>query len=132
MTAVGLGQLATLSLDPVLVPAGFQGGQCGDDGEGDVQVVFCAPHDEFGRRHAQLPQARDPEPGRICVDLVLDVWADGTLARVDLEGMSLENTLLRVGMVADSQAVAQACGRPLADSLPVIAASLTRLLGDPA
>ena len=131
MAAVDLGRLVTISLDPVLVPAGFQAGQGGDGSEGDVQIIFCAPHDEFSRRYPRLPQAIRPEEGVTCVDLVLDVWADGTLGRLDLEGTSIEETLLRAGMVADSAAVARVLGRPMVESLPVIEAALRRLFADP-
>jgi hypothetical protein len=130
MTAVDLGQLVRLSLDPVLVPAGFQTGQCGYGNEG-FQVIFCAPYAEFRQRHPRLPQARHQEGNDICVDLVVDVWADGTLGRLDLETTSVEQTLLHIGMVSDSEAVAQVVGRTLADSLPVIEAALRRLFGNP-
>ena len=130
--AVDLGRLVTFSLDPVLEPAGFQAGQCGGDSEGNVQVIFCAGHDEFSRRYSRLPQANQQEPGGTCVDLVIDVWADGTLARLDLEGPSIEKTLIHVGLVADSDAVSQVGGRSIAESLPVIEAALRRLFGDPA
>lgn len=130
--AVDLGRLVRLSLDPVLVPAGFQGGQGGGDSEGNVQVIFCAGHDEFSRRYSRLPQANQQEPGGTCIDLVVDVWADGTLARLDLEGPSVEETLFHAGLVADSDAVSQVRGRSLAEGLPVIEAALRRLFGDPA
>jgi len=131
MAAVDPGRLVKLSLDPVLVPAGFQGGQCGDDSEGNVQVIFCAGHDEFSRRYWRLPQASQQEQGGTCVDLVVDVWADGTLCRLDLEGTSIQETLLHAGMVADSETVSQLSGRSMAESLPVIEAALKRLFGDP-
>ncbi len=131
VAAVDRGRLVSLALDPVLVPAGFQGGQCGDDSEGDVQVIFCAGHDEFSRRYPRLPQANPHEQGGTCVDLVLDVWADGTLGRLHLEGFSVEETLLHAGMPADSEAVSQVVGLPVAESLPVIEAALRRLFGEP-
>lgn len=131
MAAVDPERLVRLSLDPVLVPLGFQGGQCGRDSEGNFEVIFCAPYDEFGRRFPQLPQANRPEEGGTCVDLVMDVLADGTLGRLDLEGTSVEVTLLRAGMTADSEAVSRAVGRSAAESLPVIEAALRRLFGDP-
>ena len=131
MAAVGLGQLVGLSLDPVLVPAGFQKGQCGHDSEGNVQIIFCAPYADFSRRHPRLPQASLQEENDTCVDLVVDVGADGTLERLDLETTSVERTLLHAGMVADSEAVSQAVGRSLAESLPVIEAALRRLFGNP-
>lgn len=131
MAAVDPGSLVRLSLDPVLVPAGCQGGQCGGDSEGNVQVIFCARHDEFSRRYSRLPQANQQEQGGTCVDLVVDVWADGALGRLDLEGTSVEETLLHAGMVADSEAVSQMGGRSMSESLPVIEAALRRLFGDP-
>ena len=131
MEAVDPGRLVTLLLDPVLLASGFQAGQCGGDREGNVQVTFCARHDEFSRRYPGLPQARQDEPDAICVDLVLDASAEGTLVRLDLEGTSLEHTLLRAGLVADGEAVADMDGRPLTESLPVIEAALRRLFADP-
>lgn len=133
MGAVRTGRLVSAVLDPVLVPAGFQGGQYGeggDDQERDAQVIFCAGHDEFSDRHSGLPQANQQESGGTCVDLVVEVRADGTLARLDFEGTSLEETLRRVGLVADSEAVARVGGRPMTESLPVIEAALRRLFDD--
>lgn len=125
------GRLVTRSLDPVLVPAGFLPGQGGAGLEGDVQVIFCTAHDELSRRYSRLPQA-SPQPPGACVDLVVEARADGTLARLDLEDTSLEQTLLHAGLVADGAAVSQVGGRPLGEGLPVIEAALRRLFGDPA
>ena len=125
-----LGGLVTQSLDPVLVPAGFQRGQGGAGAGGDVQVIFCTAHDDFSRRYPRLPQA-DRQRDGACVDLVVDARADGTLARLDLEDTSVEQTLLHCGLVADSAAVSRAGGRPLAESLPVLEAALRRLFADP-
>lgn len=80
----------------------------------EVQVIFCAGHDEFNRRHSRLPQANQQEQGVTCVDLVLDVRADGTLGHLYLEGISIEETQLDAGMVTDSEAVSQVGGRPIA------------------
>jgi hypothetical protein len=129
MPANDLGRLVRDSLDRVLVPAGFQGGQSGDDGEGNVQVVFCASHDEFSRRFPRLPQANRQAQGGTCVDLVIDVWSDGTLGRLDLEGTSVDETLRDAGMVAESEAVAPLVGRPAAEALPTIEDVLGRMLG---
>lgn len=131
MAAEDPGRLVRRSLDPVLVPAGFQGGQCGGDGEGNVQVIFCARHDEFSRRYSWLPQANQQEHGGTCVDLVVVVWAHDTLGRLDLEGVSFEDTLLHAGMVADSEAVSQLSGCLMVESFPVVEAALSRLFGDP-
>ena len=130
MGAMGSGRLVSLSLDPVLAPAGFLAGAYGDDGAGTVQVLFCAAHDEFSRRHPRLPQANAQEQIGTCVDLVIDVQADGTLGRLDLEGLSLAETLHRTGLVADGDEVAELDGRPMAEALPVLAAALKRLLGE--
>jgi hypothetical protein len=129
MAASDLGRLVRRSLDPVLVPAGFQEGQGGDDGEGSAQVIFCTGYDEFNRRYSGLPQANQQEESAICVDLVVDVRCDGTLDRLDLEGISVAETLLQAGLVADSEAVSQLRGRSVADSLPVIEVALRRLFG---
>jgi hypothetical protein len=130
MGAVRTGRLLSAVLDPVLVPAGFQGGQYGEGGEdrdGDAQITFCAGHDEFSARHSRLPQANQQEPGGTCVDLTVEVRADGTLARLDLEGTSIEKTLRHVGLVADSEAVAKVVGLSMNESLPIIEAALGRL-----
>lgn len=131
MAAADPGSLVRLSLDPVLVPAGFQAGQGGVDDDGSTQVIFCARYDEFRHRYPLLPQASADDPVT-CVDLVVDVDADGRPARLDLEGMSLAATLVRAGMGADGEAVSQVGGRPMAEGLPVVAAALSRLFGGPA
>ncbi len=130
--AVDLGRLVRLLLDPVLVPAGFQAGQCGSDGEGNVQVIFCAGHEDFSRRYPRLPQAYQQESVGRCVDLVVDVWVDGTIGSLDLEGISIAETLLRTGLDADSDAVSRVGGRSVAEGLPVIEAALRRLFAVPA
>lgn len=132
MGSVGIGRLVSLALDPVLMPAGFQGGQYGDDGAGDLQIIFCAPHDEFSLRHGHLPPANQQQPDGTCVDLVVDIWADGTLGRLDLEGTSLAETLRGVGLLAHEDAVARVDGRLVAEGLPAIEAALRRLFGNAA
>ncbi|KAA1424112.1 hypothetical protein [Nocardioides antri] len=130
MGAVRTGRLVSAVLDPVLVPAGFQAGQYGeggDDRDGDAQIIFCAGHEEFSIRHSRLPQANQQEPGGTCVDLVVEVRADGTLAGLDLEGTSIEETLRHVGLTADSEAVAKVEGLSMTKGLPVIEAALRRL-----
>lgn len=130
MGAVRTGRVVSAVLDPVLVPAGFDRGQYGeggDDVEGDAQIVFCAGHDEFSARYARLPQSNQQEPGGACVDFVVDVRADGTLAGLDLEGTPIKETLRHAGLMADSKAVASVEGHPLAESLPVIEGALRRL-----
>lgn len=131
MGVVGAGRLVSLSLDPVLVPAGFLSAQYGEDGAGNGQVIFCAAHDEFSRRHPLLPQANAQQQVGTCVDLVIDVQADGTLGRLDLEGVSVAQTLHHAGLGTDGEEVAGLDGRPIAEGLPVLAAALTRLFGEP-
>jgi hypothetical protein len=108
---------------PVLVPAGFQGGQYGEGGEDrheEAQIIFCAGHDELSDRYPRLPQANQQERGvGACVDLVIEVGADGTIAFVDLEATSLQATLRSVGLAADGEAVAVVEGRALTGGLPV-------------
>ena len=129
MTTEGIGRLVSRALDPVLVPEGFQGGQHGDDREGDVQIIFCAAHDDFSRRHPHLPQANQQQHAGTCVDLVVDIWADGTLVRLDLEGTSVAATLRHAGLVEEGEAVEQLRGRAVVESLPVIEPALRRLFG---
>lgn len=131
MTTVDPKRLVALSLDPVLMPAGFQRGQSGEDSDGNGQVIFCTGHDKFSLRHPRLPQANQQEQGGTCVDLVVNVRADGTLGRLDLEGISIRETLLHVGMVAESEAVSQVGGHSLTQGLPVLEAVLSRLFDDP-
>jgi hypothetical protein len=133
MGALRTGRLVSAALDPVLIPAGFQAGQFGEGGEDreeDAQIIFCAEHDEFSARHSRLPQANQQQPGGTCVDLVVNVRADGTLAGLDLEGTSLEETLRRVGLATDGEAVAKVEGRALAESLPVIEGALRCLFNE--
>ncbi len=116
------------ALEPVVVPAGFNPPQLGDD-ELDVvtQIIFCAPHDVFSARHPRLPQANQQAAGGACVDLVIDVRADGTLARIDLEELTVAATLRHVGLVTEGDALALVEGRPLSESLPVVEAALRQV-----
>ena len=129
MTTEGIGRLVSRALDPVLVPAGFQGGQYGDDRGGDIQIIFCAAHDDFSRRHPQLPQANQQQRDGTCVDLVADIGSDGAVGRLDLEGTSVAETLRHVGLVEDGEAVARLTGCAVVDGLPVIEVALRRLFG---
>jgi hypothetical protein len=108
------------------MPAGFAGGQHGGDGR--AQVIFCATHDEFSDRHPFLPQANDQDRGLgACIDLVIDVSAEGNVGFVDLERFSLEETLRHVGRPEDADRVAKVVGLAVADALPVMGAVLRRL-----
>jgi len=131
MGAVSTGRVVSALLDPVLVPAGFQGGQYGEGGEDrheEVQIIFCAGHDELSDRYPRLPQANQQEREvGACVDFVMEVGADGTITFLDLEGTSLQTTLRRVGLAADGEAVASVEGRALTRGLPVIEAALKGL-----
>jgi hypothetical protein len=110
-----------------MVAAGFLAGQGGGDRDGSGQVVYCIGHDELSSRYPLLPQAdTDGVPGG-CDDLVVDVGTGGTFDRLDLEEMSLEETLRRVGLDADADAVSQASGRPVVDGLQVLEAALRRM-----
>jgi hypothetical protein len=115
------------ALDPVLVPAGFLAGQGGEDQDGGGQVIFCIGHDALSIRYPLLPQA-DPDgaSGR-CDDVVIDVGVGGTLDRIDLEAMSLVQTLRQVGLDDDADGVSQVIDRPVVDGLPVLEAALRRL-----
>lgn len=95
-----------------------------------MQIIFCAGHDEFSDRYPQLPQSNHEESGGTCVDLVVAVRADGTLAGLDLEGTSIKETLRHIGLMADSEAVARVEGRSVTESLPVIEAALRRLFDE--
>lgn len=130
MKTVGLGRLVSSALDPVLVPAGFLGGQYGDGRGGDLQIIFCAGHEEFSRRHLRLPQAHQQRRPGTCVDLVVDVCADGTLFRLDLEETSLRETLSHTGLTADGDLVARTIGCPMVEGLPVIEGALRRLFAE--
>ncbi len=129
------GRVVKDTLDPVLTPAGFREGQYGRGGDGstgDAQVLYCGGHDGFSDRYPRLPQANQQAPGGTCVDLVVEVGADGTLGRLDLEGIPVAETLRHVGLVAHGQAVAKLTGRSMTESLPVIAAALKRLFEETA
>lgn len=130
MGAVRTGRLVGAALNPVLVPAGFQAGQYGEGGDDldrDTQVIFCAAADKFSARYPTLPQADQQGAGGACVDLVIEVQADGMLLRLDLEGTSIESTLRHVGLVTEAEDVSRVKGRPLDESIPVIEAALRRL-----
>lgn len=127
-----MGRLISAALDPVLLAAGFQAPHYSDGGEDaqrGTQFIFCAAHDQFSARHPRLPQADQQEPGGTCVDLIIDVRADGTLASFDLEGISIEETLRHVGLVTESRALATTRGRSLNEALPIVEAALRRLFG---
>lgn len=61
---------------------------------------------------------------------MVDLWADGTLGRLDLEETSLGETLRHTGLVADGDSVARTIGSPMVESLPVIEGALRRLLAE--
>jgi hypothetical protein len=131
MGAVSVGRVVSAALNPVLTPEGFAGGQYGEGGADRreaAQIIVCAGHDEFSGRHPWLPQANDQERGvGACVDLVIEISAVNTVEFIDLEGLSLEETLRRVGNAEDADRSAEAIGRPLAEVLPVLPATLQRL-----
>ena len=115
------------ALDPVLVSVGFLAGQGDDQQDAGGQVIWCIRHEALTSRHPLLPQAdTDDVPGR-CDDLVIDVGADGTFDRLDLEGMSLADTLRQVGLDAHAEAVSRVRARPVADGLRVLDAALREL-----
>lgn len=127
MTAGVTARLVQEALDPVLVAAGFLAGQGGDAPDGSAQVIYCLAHDQLVRRHPMLPQAGSGDaPGR-CDDLVVEIGADGSLHRLDLEQLSVVETLRRVGLEADAQAVATVVGRPCTEALPTVRTALGRL-----
>ncbi|MDY7104730.1 MAG: hypothetical protein S0880_26395 [Actinomycetota bacterium] len=75
-------------LEPVVVERGFSGGQGGLGGDGSVNLIYCASATELVRRWPrafELIPGADPGPQR-CVDLMIEVTADGLLRRADLEG----------------------------------------------
>src|SRR5262245_23220338 len=96
------------ALDPVMVPAGFQAGQegGGDDFGDRVQAIFCAGHDGLSDRYPWLPQSHAQESGGTCIDLVVELNRDGIVQFADLEELTLEETLSRVGRTEDAASVA--------------------------
>ena len=138
MSRYSVGRVVSAALDPVLMPAGFAAGQYGDHVEGDEdrptgsQVIFCAGHDEISDLHPWLPQANSQERGvGACVDLVVDINDQSRVEFIHLEGLSLEETLRRVGRAADADAVARVDGQAIDSALPVIASALKRLFEAP-
>jgi hypothetical protein len=138
MSPYSVGRVVSAALDPVLVPAGFAAGQYGDYGKGGddrytgSQIIFCAAHDEISDLHPWLPQANSQERGvGACVDLVVDINDRSRVEFIDLEGLSLEETLRRVGRAADADALARVDGQAFDDALPVVTAVLTRLFATP-
>lgn len=138
MSPYSLGRVVSAALDPVLVPAGFAAGQYGDHGDGGEdrptgsQVIFCAAHDELSDLHPWLPQADSQERGvGACVDLVVDIDDQSRVEFIHLEGLSLEETLRRVGRPADADALARVDGQAVEDALPVVASVLKRLFETP-
>ncbi|GAB3021950.1 hypothetical protein GCM10011376_20830 [Nocardioides flavus (ex Wang et al. 2016)] len=117
------------ALDSVLAAAGFLPGQGGAADDGSGQVIYCIGHDKLRGRHPHLPQAASDDVLGTCDDLVLDIGAGGTLDRLDLETVSLEETLRQVGLDADADAVSRVVGRPVVDGLPVLEDAVRRLFG---
>jgi len=129
MGAVAVARLVSAGLNPVLTPAGFAEGQWGaDDRNERGQIIYCAGHDEFSDRYPWAPQANDHERGLgACIDLIIEVSGMGTVEFVDLEALSLEETLRRVGYAEEASRSAELMGRPLAEALPALAAILQRM-----
>ena len=112
------------ALDPVMLPAGFAAGQ-----GGDLQVIFCAAHDEFSDRFPALPQANEQDRGRgCCIDLVIEDQGSQGL-RLDLEGHSLTQTLRAAHLHDEAAVVADVAGSPLDTVLAVLAHALATLFG---
>jgi hypothetical protein len=120
------GRVIGAALDPVLVPAGFAAGQHGHS-DGSGSVIFCAGYDEFSDRYPTLPQANGQSRGMgACVDLTIDYDANG-LVEIDLEGISVPDTLREVGRPGDADAADQAVNQPVDAALASLASVLTRL-----
>lgn len=124
MTVTGAGRRLAAALDRVLVPVGFQAGQGGPD---DGQVIWCGGHDELSEACPRLPQAFQQSSTGTCIDLVVDISGDGTLLALSLEALSVADTLCRLGLEDDADAVSALAGRPVGEALPALPDALGHL-----
>jgi hypothetical protein len=124
MVVLSFSDEARALIDPVVVPQGFASGQ----GDG-VQVIFCASLDELAARFPRLPQVGKQQRGSgACVDLVLTAGDQTSLATVQLEGMSLDETLRRVGLAGRADELRAAIHGDRTHALSGVAAALRELL----
>lgn len=131
---MGIGRDITNALDPVLVLAGFAAGQGvgpDDDLGAPVGITYCAGHDAFSDRFPWMPQANEYERAeRACIDLVIEVSAEGFVECIDLESFSVAETLLLTGRVDESRSVANFIGKQSTDVLAHLPGILDRLFRD--
>jgi hypothetical protein len=134
MGSLAAGRAVSAALDPVLTAAGFAGGQYGEGGgdqPGPWQIIFCAGHDDLSDRHPWMPQANAQRHAEgACIDLVVHTTLDDRFDWADLEGLTLDETLRRVGNDDDANAVRAVHLTRLDTALPVLAAALARLFGE--
>lgn len=124
MTVQRFSDEARAFIDPVVVPRGFASGQ----GDG-AQIIFCAALDELATRFPRLPQVGQQQRGiGACVDLVMTADDQMNLATVHLEGVSLDETLRRVGLVGRAVEVRDAMHRDRTTAINAVATSLRDLL----
>jgi hypothetical protein len=124
VTDVSFSEKVRAVFDPIVVPEGFASGQ------GDAsQVIFCASLDQLAARLPRLPQVGlQPAGSGACVDLVVSADDEGRLASVQLEGISLEDTLRRVGLVGRAVDVGEALRADRGRALTAASSALRDLL----
>jgi hypothetical protein len=115
-------------LDPVLVDAGFLPAQYGGPPFEPSSVTFCAAFDRFAARYGHLPQAQQQFGEGRCVDLIIEVDADDTVSRIDLEDHSLEETCRSLGRAHDADVVEVMIGTDVLDSAIALRPILVSLL----
>ncbi len=129
------------ALDPAFRETPFQPGQSGerlsgvpDLGQpswpsGPASVIWCASYDELQQTHPRLPQAHDQGNAPLgCVDFTVEIDADGTLSRADLEADSLSETFLMIGLDHEARVAVGLMGEPARDVCQVLPHLISTLL----
>jgi hypothetical protein len=93
----------------------------------EAQLGWCGSYDAFRHLYPYLPQSYGNQPGG-CVDLWVEIDADGLLAKVDFEGLSLAETYRRLQRPAEAEEVHGLIGLPAADLAPELARHLIQML----
>jgi hypothetical protein len=111
----------TSALDRVMIRHGFAAGP-----GGDVQVIYCASHDELSDRFPRLPQANaQPRGVGRCIDLVITDLESGL--EVNFEGEPLSDTLRALGLDEAAKSIDELAWAPPTVALSTLVEVLPQL-----
>ncbi|WP_435746277.1 hypothetical protein [Nocardioides sp. SYSU DS0663] len=108
-------------------PAGTPGTSTGPLGPGSV--LWCAGYRDLQAGYPRLPQAHDQEEhgDGSCVDVMIEVDADGRLSRADVETLSVGATFAELGDRVRAARADALLGADARTALPLLAELLRDL-----